>query len=366
MITRRRFLTTAALLTAASALPIARAQGIDMPATPQTGDPQLLAAVLAGLPLSPGFRDKLAVVYIDLAEPSSRFAYFGSTAATQQWEIGSLSKTFLGLMLADSVSRGELILDDPIGPKVAGMTPSMSLYNITARQLADHKSGLPRESTTLDFLIKKAQGGDYFKTFTRPNCFTHALNSHVPARIGVYEYSNLGGAFLGHVINAAAGGTTYKALLQARILTPLGLTNTTLPELVANLPVGYPKGKDSSGVIQVPQTIGTGYSPAGGIRTNIADAEKYLRAVMTGVAPGMSALDPFTPADNGGDIGLFWRTQTNFSPGFTYSFHSGLTLGFASCLLIDRVNQKGLIMLTDTSVLMNEAASYVMRTMDPL
>src|SRR5580704_15706465 len=62
------------------------------------------------------------------------------------FEIGSITKVFTALLLADMVERGEMKLDDPISkylPKSV-MVPSRKERQITLLDLADHTSGLPR------------------------------------------------------------------------------------------------------------------------------------------------------------------------------------------------------------------------------
>uniref|UniRef100_UPI000A8B7376 serine hydrolase domain-containing protein n=1 Tax=Streptomyces silaceus TaxID=545123 RepID=UPI000A8B7376 len=67
------------------------------------------------------------------ADPDTRF------------EIGSLTKTFTALLLADMAARGEVAHDDPIGrflPRAA--IPHLDGDAMTLLHLATHTSGLPR------------------------------------------------------------------------------------------------------------------------------------------------------------------------------------------------------------------------------
>ena len=62
------------------------------------------------------------------------------------FEIGSITKTFTALLLADMAQRGELALDDPAAEFLPrGVTmPERGDQQITLNQLATHVSGLPR------------------------------------------------------------------------------------------------------------------------------------------------------------------------------------------------------------------------------
>jgi hypothetical protein len=81
----------------------------------RTGDPVLLAQ-LNGLQNSgslTGYHD-LAVAEIDLdAAQPLRLAGLGASATTRM-EVGSLTKALSGLVIADSVERGELSLNAPV------------------------------------------------------------------------------------------------------------------------------------------------------------------------------------------------------------------------------------------------------------
>src|SRR5215475_14413400 len=68
------------------------------------------------------------------------------------FEIGSISKVFTSLVLADMVSRKEVTLDDPAAkylPEHVRM-PERSGKPITLLDLATHSSGLPRVPSNLN------------------------------------------------------------------------------------------------------------------------------------------------------------------------------------------------------------------------
>ena len=65
--------------------------------------------------------------------------------ADTRFEIGSVTKTFTGLLLADMAERGEVDLSDPIGSYLPDSvdTPDADGQPIELRHLAIHTSGLP-------------------------------------------------------------------------------------------------------------------------------------------------------------------------------------------------------------------------------
>ena len=66
--------------------------------------------------------------------------------AQQLYEIGSISKVFTGLLLAQAVERGDLALDDSLGALLQGKATltSREVASITLRQLVTHSSCVPR------------------------------------------------------------------------------------------------------------------------------------------------------------------------------------------------------------------------------
>lgn len=142
------------------------------------------------------------------------------------FEIGSVTKTFTGLLLAIADEKGEARLDDPVEkflPEGIRLRDSADLP-IRLVDLATQRSGLPRLATNMQPKDPKNPYADYteqdlldfLKTFTA----TRARNAQ-------YEYSNIGFGLLGYALTRAAKAASFEDLLSARILQPLKLTCTT-------------------------------------------------------------------------------------------------------------------------------------------
>lgn len=59
------------------------------------------------------------------------------------FEIGSITKAFTGVLLADMVLAGEVALDDPLSRHLADRRPAWRHREPTLLELATHRSGLP-------------------------------------------------------------------------------------------------------------------------------------------------------------------------------------------------------------------------------
>ena len=139
------------------------------------------------------------------------------------YRIGSVTKTFTGVMLLQLLERGKLSLADsaskffPALGRMAGRTARSG--PITVQQLATMTSGIPTEPTSEQFIT----GHDWLASL-RSALATTSL-AHEPGT--AFEYSNLGYAALAAVLSRAAG-MPYVEWQQPQILRPLALTHATL------------------------------------------------------------------------------------------------------------------------------------------
>jgi serine-type D-Ala-D-Ala carboxypeptidase/endopeptidase len=141
------------------------------------------------------------------------------------FQLGSLTKTFTTLLLADMVKSGEVGLEDPVAsylPRDVQM-PERS-RPITLLDLATHRSGLP--SMPDNFAIRAKPNPIEAYTVGQLHTF---LSSYEPKlQPGEkYVYSNLGVSLLGRLL-ATRAGTKYESVMKQRVLLPLGMRSTSI------------------------------------------------------------------------------------------------------------------------------------------
>jgi CubicO group peptidase (beta-lactamase class C family) len=140
------------------------------------------------------------------------------------FEIGSISKVFTSLLLADMVKREEVGLDDPVVrylPENVSM-PERSGKAITLLDLSTHRSGLPR----LPSNITPKDPRNPYVDYTADDLYQFLSSYALPRDPGSeFEYSNLGGGLLGHVL-ARRAGMDYESVIRSRITQPLGMQDT--------------------------------------------------------------------------------------------------------------------------------------------
>ncbi len=193
--------------------------------------------------------------------------------ADTRFELGSVTKTFTGLLLAEMAARGEVRYDDPIDRYLpADAAPGYPQERpITLLHLATHTSGLPR-------LPDGVVPGQVPRWFTRPYATfgpAHLLRAlpRTPVRGtpgAQVRYSNLGCGLLGLLL-ANAAGQRYDDLLAARVCGPLGLMDTSCgPGREED--AGYRRGR------RVPSFRLPALPAAAALRSTADDMLRYLQA----------------------------------------------------------------------------------------
>ncbi|MET9496262.1 serine hydrolase domain-containing protein [Streptomyces sp. NPDC006552] len=157
-------------------------------------------------------------------------AHHGGVPAGEatRFEIGSLTKTFTALLLAEQAARGELRLRDPLArhlPPGTRLPPGGAAISLA--HLATHTSGLPRLPPGLLRTALPHLFTNPYAAFTAADTLDALARTRLRSRPGSrVHYSNFGVGLLGHALCGAAGTQEYAALLDARVLRPLGLRDT--------------------------------------------------------------------------------------------------------------------------------------------
>jgi CubicO group peptidase (beta-lactamase class C family) len=321
------------------------------PRTPElgpdsTGNPALVADVRAVLVNDRGF-DTLSVGRVR-SDGAFAFAGLGNTgngAPTPQtrYELGSVTKTFTGLLLAYAVEVGEMRLEDPLSVHLTELAGTPA-GDVTLFELATHSSGLPPFAPGTGPLLATAGNSNPYDISVAE--LIEATKSVALENQGEYAYSNLGMSLLGHAEARAARMANWQTLATQRLLTPMIMTATTFATTEAEIPEGAIRGQWENGW-RAPHWYGEAYLPAGSSTwTTAEDMIKYTWALLTEQAPGMAALEPEAESRNG-QIGLAWHMSEFQNREITW--HNGRTGGMQAMLALDRERGQGVIVLGNTT-----------------
>ena len=204
------------------------------------------------------------------------------------FQVGSISKTFTGLLLAAQIetSGGTLLPSTPVNALLASdlRMPGFGTQPVTVAQLATHYGGLPQFPNNMTGpAFYPAQG------YTRAQLATYLSGFTLSAAPGsAYEYSNTGSGLLALALGDRAGLAPYSALLAAQLTGPLGMSSTGLNEapFTNGIATRLAQGYRSNGTALVPMAISDMgvLEGAGEIISTGNDMAKFLR-VLAGLAP---------------------------------------------------------------------------------
>jgi serine-type D-Ala-D-Ala carboxypeptidase/endopeptidase len=203
-----------------------------------------------------------------------RIFTYGTAKEDSVFEIGSISKTFTALILAQMVEQGTVHLDDPVRDLLPPGTVAKpaSGAEITLLDLSDQHSGLPRMPDNFHPADGENPYADYDAKLLYEFVAKHgvALPANAP-----FGYSNLGVGLLGQAL-ANRARVPYPDLLHEQVTGPLNMRDTAVvltPEMKARFIQGYDAEHHPAHAWDLVALAG-----AGGIRSNAADMLTYLEA----------------------------------------------------------------------------------------
>lgn len=265
------------------------------------------------------------------------------------FEIGSATKVFTALLLADMAHRGEVQLGDPVAkhlpPEVR--VPQRGGRQITLQDLATHTSGLPRLPSNL---VPRDRANPY-ADYTARQLYEFLAGYELPRDIGqAYEYSNLGAGLLGQAL-AHRAESDFETLVRTRITGPLEMSSTaiTLPDSArGRLAAGHDEQLARVSGWDVPTLAG-----AGALRSTANDLLRFLAAHLgydeSPLAPAIAATTAVRHPTGvpGLEIALGWHVLRT-AGGRELVWHNGGTGGYRSFIGFDPQRRVGVVVLSNT------------------
>jgi D-alanyl-D-alanine-carboxypeptidase/D-alanyl-D-alanine-endopeptidase len=266
------------------------------------------------------------------------------------FEIGSMSKIFTALLLADMVAKGEVSLDDPAEkylPAGAKM-PERNGRKITLRDLSNQHSGLPRLPSNMPFGNPEDPYADYTEKMMLDFLGGYQLTRDIGSQ---FEYSNLGVGLLGYLLGRA-GRSDYETMIARRITGPLGMHDTAIT-LSPGQRARFAQGHDQYMRPTAPWTLPT-LAGAGAIRSTITDMLIFVGAALNPKSPLAPAMKLATAerwplGAPGRAIGLGWIISEP-EKGRETLFHNGGTGGFRAAMVLEPAKASAVVVLTNASV----------------
>jgi serine-type D-Ala-D-Ala carboxypeptidase/endopeptidase len=268
----------------------------------------------------------------------TRVFSYGTAQPDSIFEIGSITKTFTGLILAQMVEQKKVALDDPVRTLLpAGTVAKPDGPEITLVDIATQHSGLPRSPDNFHPTNASNPYADYHAAQLYEFLEKHGVAR--PQDPG-FLYSNLGFGLLGHALSLRAG-VPYDQLLKTEITGPLHM-NDTVVTLSPSQQQRLIQGHDAANHPVGRWDLADAFAGAGALTSTAADMLKYLEANLhpeklgagapagspSATLPAALELDHQTRASGIGElkIALAWLCN-DANHG---CFHDGGTGGYAS------------------------------------
>ena len=237
----------------------------------------------------------------------------------QRWEIGSITKVFTALLLAQLQQTRQISMVEKVSsylPKTLAFPNNFE--KITFENLATHQSGLPRLPFGMKLFGKDAMV-DPYSVYDEDRVFRAIQETKLKSIPGTGRprYSNYGFGLLGFTLERVTG-KAYEGLLMQEIIAPLGLSSATFTD--EGLRQGHSRRQEVG-----PWHMGR-FASMGGLRMSASDLSKFLTASQDknhSLAPAFAETFKTRYRDKRTAIGLAW----NYLKSETFVGHSGGTWG---------------------------------------
>jgi CubicO group peptidase (beta-lactamase class C family) len=265
------------------------------------------------------------------------------------YEIGSITKVYTALLLADSVQRREVSLDTPVSELMPpGITvPTREQTPITLGHLAMHSSGLPRLPPAIE---AAAESPDPYAKYGEDQLYADLVRTQLATTPGTHVvYSNFGAGLLGFALGRKLGVPYTKAVTD-RILVPLGLSDTMFE--VPDKDAGRVADGSNEDLDKVPRwTFQEPLAGAGALVSTVRDQLKLIDIELDAAAGGkeplrraMALTQERQIEGEGHDAGLGWQIDADGR-----YWHNGGTGGHHSFISFDTKTRRGVVILAGTS-----------------
>ncbi len=322
-----------------------------------------LAGALESGELAPSTGAGVCIAVLD--HGVRRVFSYGVAKTDSIFEIGSITKTFTGLILSEMVEQGKVKFDDPVRELLpAGTVQKPAGAEITLLDLATQHSGLPRMPDN----FKPGDPQNPYADYGAANLYAYLAKQGVakPDK-AEFLYSNLGFGTLGQALSVRAG-MPYPQLLKEEVLDPLGMHDTAValsPEQQARFIPGHTGDHKPAHAWDLDAFAG-----AGAIRSTASDMLTYVEANLhpesvkpAGSSPAAKTIKAALVQDHelhadsfgGQKIALAWL----FDPATGNYWHNGATGGYSAYAFFNPKGDYAAVVLLNATL--GERGSYADR-----
>ncbi|GEP98053.1 serine hydrolase domain-containing protein [Chitinophaga cymbidii] len=264
------------------------------------------------------------------------------------FEIGSITKTFTSLLLAEQVLEGKMSLDDPINRYLPDSVKDISANGMPVRlvHLANHTSGFPRLPANI--FQMKVDRNDPYRNYVHDSLYSYLVRYQATTPPGqVYAYSNFGAGLLGVILERQLGAG-FQTLVEERICKPLKMFHTFI-DIPTGQAAAFAQGYNELGLPASPWDLGS-LKGAGALRSTLDDMVLYLKAQLgagNDLAKAIVLTHEPTFTGPGQQMALGWLIGRHGEN--VYYQHSGGTGGYRSFAGFSPEQQFAVVILSNAA-----------------
>ena len=323
-----------------------------LPAQPPAGAADLqrvmdadLADALRRGPYAPGAEGALAVgVY---THGVRRVFAYGTATPSSMFEIGSVTKTFTGVLLAEAIERGQVTLDTPVRELIPGAAVQKPQGHEISFEISPRIARACRP-----WPVIFAWSGDRanpYAYYDVAKLYAYLVGRGVSRPADApFRYSNIGFGLLGHAL-ANRAGEGFGARVREVITQPLAMNDTVIA-MTAEQRERFLQGHDDART-RVHEWDLNALAGAGALRSTVTDMLTWAQANLhperlesASLAAAIRAShERRAEAGPFGGIGLAWLRRPTL-PGV---WHGGATAGFTSDVWVNADDDTALVVLSN-------------------
>lgn len=286
------------------------------------------------------------------------------------YEVGSITKTFTGILLAQAIFENKIKLDEDIRLYLKNDYKNLEFNGTPIKivHLANHSSGLPEGILPEEFFaLKNPTPFDVVNFFEGDSgdIFLRCLKTTKPETNpgSKIQYSNTGMNTLGLILENVYH-MSYAELIKKYFTDPLKMENTEIVFYKSDTS-NYTKGYDKNGNI-MPHITFQIAGAAGGLKSTTADMIKYIRENVYENDAAVKLSHQSTIDLDGQEFGLGWQIRRNFIDDNKLLWHNGGEPGFSSYIAVVPTKNIGMICLTNQRGRQVQLADLVEKIMKAL
>jgi CubicO group peptidase (beta-lactamase class C family) len=275
------------------------------------------------------------------------------------YEIGSISKTFTGYLLAQAIADKKVNLDDDIRKFLSQKYTNLEFEGspILIKHLINHTSTLPRLPEDLDKQANYDEQNPY-ANYSKEMISSYLKNFTMKSKPGInQEYSNFGVALLGILLENVYK-KPYNVLLQTYLTRPFKMKNT-VEKLSKFQTINFATGYNDKG-FETKHWDLANFVAAGGIKSTIEDMTIYLQQNIDETNPNIKLSHEITFENEKVKAGYAWVIQQTKS-GDTLIWHNGGTYGFTSFCGFIKEKKYGIVVLNNSGLSVDSVAISILK-----